>query len=144
MEEALGLNRKQQSLSPAFPSPSVPATCRVFTPLFLIWLVSVFLFLLYYRATQCACVRVPSPLAPHLLLIVPSIFASSFSSPSSRCPGDRCSLLLCVLTDCSEVLPVHKGWHASSCCQLPAIAGGSHGPLSARLDLLFAKSGESV
>lgn len=59
-------------------------------------------------------------------------------------PVTECSLPLCVLTDCSEVLPVHKGWRASSCCQLPAIAGGSHGPLSACLDLLFAKSGESV
>lgn len=34
--------------------------------------------------------------------------------------------------------------NSQSCCQLPAVAGGSHGRLSSRLDLLFSKSGKSL
>lgn len=81
------MKRKRQLLSPAFLSPSVPATCRVFTPLFLVWLFSVFLFLHYYRATRCACVGVPSPLAPlayrsqHLCFL---LFLSFLSLPRDR------------------------------------------------------------
>lgn len=125
MKWALGLKRKWQSLLSAFPSPSVPATCHILTSLFLVWLFSAFLFLLWYSAMQCAGLHVLT-MSPLVLPAIPSISASSFPSPSSRCPSDR-ALLLCVLRDCSEVLLVHKGWCSRSpCCQQELLSASCH------------------
>lgn len=141
---ALGLDRKRQSLLPSFlhllPQPPVTVLlpCSLSGPFVL-----------------CLCSGLVH-ISPHLLshsLLLGSLF-------SSYCPSAQVHAALCVnrlvqcdshSDNCSEVLSQYtkegvQVLHAvsKSFCQLPAIAGGSHGPLSAHLDLLFSKAGKGL